>query len=131
MYNFFFPFLFSSSSPVISFSLLVFLYLSASSFAAAAKASPSSSPTLLLLFFLHTQLQPNKPATMPSTRRDQNANTNASNLKSRATIQVPSTMTTLSLSRCQYPKATHQSSEPLQGQLLWPQLLQECSPARS
>ncbi len=93
MYNFLFPFLFSSSSPVISFSLLVFLHLSASSFAAAAKVSLSSSPLSLSFFFLHTSLQPNKLATMPPARRDQNANTNASTPKSTATIQVPSTMT--------------------------------------
>ncbi len=93
MYNFLFPFLFSSSSPVISFSLLVFLHLSASSFAEAAKSFLFSSPALLLLFFLHTSLQPNKIATMPPAKRDQNANTNASTPESTATIQVPSTMT--------------------------------------
>ncbi len=93
MYNFFFPFLFSSSSPVISLSLLVFLHLSASLFAAAAKASPSSSPSSLSLLFLHTLLQPNKLDTMPPASRDQNANTNASNPESTATIQVPSIMT--------------------------------------
>ncbi len=93
MYNFLFHFLFSSSSPVISLFLLVFFYLSTSSFAAAAKASPSNSPSSLSLFFSHTSLQPNKLATMPPARRDQNANTNASNPESTATIQVPSTMT--------------------------------------
>ena len=93
MYNFLFPFLFSSSSPVISLSLLVFLHLLASSFAAAAKASPSSSSASLSLFFSHTPLQPNKLATMPPARRDQNANINASTSESTATIQVPSTMT--------------------------------------
>ena len=93
MYNFLFPFLFSSSSPVISLSLLLFLHLLASSFAAAAKASTSSSPTSLSLFFSHTLLQPNKLATMPLARRDQNANTNTSTSESTATIQVPSTMT--------------------------------------
>ena len=93
MYNFLFPFLFSSSSPVISLFLLPFLHLSASSFAAAAKVSPPSSPSSLSLFFLHTPLQPNKLATMPTARRDQNANTNASTPESTATIQVPSIMT--------------------------------------
>ncbi len=93
MYNFLFHFLFSSSSPVISLSLLVFLHLSASSFAAVAKATPSSSPALLSLFYLHTPLQPDKLATMPPARKNQNANTNASTPESTATIQVPSTMT--------------------------------------
>ncbi len=93
MYNFFFPFLFSSSSPVISPSLLVYLHLSASSFAAAAKASPSSAPSSLSLFFSHTLPQPNKLATMPPARGDQNVNTNASNPKSTATIQMLSTRT--------------------------------------
>ncbi len=93
MYNFLFSFLFSSSSPVISLALLVFLHLSASLFAAAAKASPSSSLTLLSLFFLHTPLQLTQLATMPSARRDQNANTNTSTSESIATIQVLSTMT--------------------------------------
>ncbi len=93
MYNFLFPFLFSSSSPVISLSLFVFLHLLASSFAAAAKVSPSSSSASLSLFFLHIPLQPNKLATMPPARRDQNANMNAPTLKSTATIQVSSTMT--------------------------------------
>ncbi len=93
MYNFLFPFLFSSSSLVISLSLFVFLHPSASSFAAAAKASPSSSPASLSLFFSHTPLQPNKLATMPSARRDQNVNTNAPTPESTATIQVSSTMT--------------------------------------
>ncbi len=93
MYSFLFPFLFSSSSPVISLSLLVFLHLSTSLFATAAKASPSSSPTSLSLFFSHTPLQPNKLATMPLARRDQNANTYASTPESIAMIQVPSIMT--------------------------------------
>ena len=48
---------------------------------------------LLSLFFLHILLQPNKLATMPPARRDQNANTNAPILESTATIQVLSTMT--------------------------------------
>ncbi len=93
MYNFLYPFLFSSSSLVISLSLLVFLHLSASLFAVAAKASPFSLPTSLSLFFLHTPLQTNKLATMPPARRDQNANTNDPTPESTATIQVPSTMT--------------------------------------
>ncbi len=93
MYKFLFPFLFSSSSPVISLSLLVFLYLSTSLFATVAKASPSSSLALLWLFFLHTQLQPNKLATMPPARKAENANTNAPTPESTATIQVLSTMT--------------------------------------
>ncbi len=93
MYNFPFPFLFSSSFPVINLSLLVFLHLSASSFAAAAKASPFCSLSSLSFFFSHTQVQPNKLATMPPARRDQNANTNASTPESTTTIQVPSTMT--------------------------------------
>ena len=93
MYNFIFSFLFSSSSLVISLFLLVFLHLSASSFAVAAKAFSSSSPSSLSLFFSHTPLQPNKLATMPPARRDQNANTNAPNPESTGTIQVPSTMT--------------------------------------
>ncbi len=69
MYNFLFPFLFSSSSPCISLSLLVFLHPLASSFAAAAKVSPSSSPASLSLFFPHIQLQPNKLAMMPGEER--------------------------------------------------------------
>ncbi len=93
MYNFLFPFLFSSSFPVINLSLLLFLYLSASLFAAAAKASFSSSPTSLSLFFLHIPLQPNKLATMPQARRGKNADTNVSTPESTTTIQVPSTMT--------------------------------------
>ncbi len=93
MYNFLFPFLFSSSSLVINLSLLVFLHLSASSFAAAAKASSSSSPLSLSLFFLQTPLKPNKLATMPPAKKDQNANTNTSISESTATIQVPLTMT--------------------------------------
>ncbi len=94
MYNFLFPFFFPSSSQVISLSFLVFLYLSALSFAAAAKASPFSSPSSLSFFFSYTPLKPNKLATMPSVRRDQNANTNTSTSELTATIQVPSTMTT-------------------------------------
>ncbi len=93
MYNFLFFFLFSSSSLIISLSLLVFLHLLISSFTAAANASLSSSPVLLSFFFSHTPMQPNKLATMPSARRDQNANTNSSTPESTATIQVPSTMT--------------------------------------
>ncbi len=93
MYNFLFPFLFSSWSPVISLSLLVFLHLSALSFAAAAKASPPSSPASLSLFFPHTPLQPNKLATMPPAKRDKNANTNAFTTQLTAMIQVSSTMT--------------------------------------
>ncbi len=93
MCNFLFSFLFSSSSPVISLSLLVFFQLSISSFAAAAKAFLSSSPLSLSLFFSHTLLQPNELATMPPARRNQNANTNASIPESTATIQLPLTMT--------------------------------------
>ncbi len=93
MYNFFFPFLFLSSSSVISLSLLVFLQISASLFAAAAKISPSSSPWPLSLFLSHTRLQLNKLAMMTEARRDQNANTNASTPKLTATILVLSTMT--------------------------------------
>ena len=93
MYNFLFPFLFSSSFPVISLSLLVILHLSTSLFAAAAKASLSSSPTSLSLFFSHAPLQPKKLAKMSLASRDQNANTNASIPESTATIQVPLTMT--------------------------------------
>ncbi len=93
MYNFLFPFLFSSSSPVISLSLLGLLYLLASAFAAEAKVSLSSLSASLSLFFLHILLQPNKLATMLSARRDQNANINASISESIATIQVTSTMT--------------------------------------
>ncbi len=93
MYNFFFPFLFSLSSPVISLSPLVFPHLLASSIAAAAQASPSFLSASLSRFFSYTSLQPNKLATIPPARRDQNANINASTPESTATIQVPSTMT--------------------------------------
>ncbi len=45
------------------------------------------------LFFSQTLLRPNRLATIPSARRDQNANTNASNPELTVTIQVPTTMT--------------------------------------
>ena len=61
MYNFLFPFLFSSSSLVISLSLLVFLHLLASSFSVADKASPSSSSASLSLFFSPAHFRPLGP----------------------------------------------------------------------
>ncbi len=71
-----------------------FLYLSTSSFTAAAKASPFSSLLSLSLFFSHTPLQPNRLATMPPAKRDQNTNTNVSNPELTATIRASLSMTT-------------------------------------
>ncbi len=128
MYNFFFPFLFSSSSPGISFSLSVFLHLSTSLFTPGAKASPSSSPPSLSLFFLPAHCRQLEATTMYIRGPLRGLHTRECHLHRWAMCKIVSPARPLSLRASQSGMAPLQSLYPGERSAFLGRLLAPLSP---